>query len=143
MSPSTLALNAYKNFIDDLVSRATEMGGGPRLLKRGNLILESKDDEKAFNELLAGLSPDQRDLMVRVLQEERFDAFHDVLVALTDCIAHNDGSLNFHGEPIKPFVGGLHYDFVGRFQGDWEWPQEFCYEPERPQEEIELSEQYC
>ena len=51
------ARDAYKNFIDDLVSDAKERGGGSRLASQGKTILGSKDDEKAFNQLFSQLSP--------------------------------------------------------------------------------------
>ena len=116
--------DAYRSFIDDLVSNAKEMGGGQRLAKQGNLILESKDDEKAFKKIFSQLSPSQRDLLVRILQQERLSAFHDLLAALTWQIDCHGFALTFRGTPMQPIEGGLHNDFIGRVSGEWEWPQE-------------------
>jgi len=124
MTEPKIVQDAYKSFIDDLVSNAKEMGSGSRLASQGNLILESKDDEKAFKKLFSQLSPSQRDLLIRVLQEERHGAFHDLLAALTWQIDCNGFALTFQGEPMQYYEGGLHCDFVGRASGDWEWPQE-------------------
>jgi len=65
-----------------------------------------------------------RDLLVRVLREERGEAFHDLLATLTWLIDCNDFALTFEGEPMQYYEGGLHCDFVGRASGDWEWPQD-------------------
>ena len=122
MDKPKTALDAYKSFIDELVSCAKERGGGPRLAELGNLILESKADEKAFKKLFSQLSSSQRDLLVRVLQNERQGAIHDVLAALTWQIDCNGFALTFHGEPMQYIEGGLHYDFIGRASGKWDWP---------------------
>ena len=124
MAEPKFAQDAYKSFIDDLVSDAKKRGGGSRLASQGKTILRSKDDEKAFNQLFSQLSPSQRDLLVRVLREERGEAFHDLLATLTWQIDCNDFALTFQGEPMQYYEGGLHCDFIGRDSDDWEWPQE-------------------
>ena len=123
MTELTTADDVYKHFIDDLVWRAKEMGGGARLAELGDVVLESKEDEKTFCEWLAQMSPSQRDLIVRVLQKERHGGVHDTLVALRDLVERDGIALTFNGEPLRAFVGDFHYDYVGRFQGDWEWPK--------------------
>jgi hypothetical protein len=61
-----------------------------------------------------------------MLREERSGAVHDVLALLTWWIQCWDVPLTYRGEPMPVGVeGGMHNDYVGRLEGDWDWPNEW------------------
>lgn len=80
-------------------------------------------DHREFNTFIRSLSPSQRELLSRMLQEVRHGAIHDVLAELTWWITTRGVGLTFHGDPMPVELSGmgLHGDYVGRVEG-WEWP---------------------
>lgn len=113
--------DAYKAIIDQLVNETRHYGTAARVSQKG--IFSNAPAHGAFNEFIASLSADQRELLSRMLQEERDSAIHDVLAQLTWWIITRGVGLIFKGQPMPVDLSGmgLHGDFVGRRDG-WEWP---------------------
>jgi hypothetical protein len=78
---------------------------------------------REFNTFIKSLSRPQRELLSRMLQEERDGTIHDVLAALSWWIDCRELGFSFRGEPMPVDRSGmgLHGDYVGRRDG-WEWP---------------------
>jgi hypothetical protein len=121
MSEPDTPIGVYKAIIDQLVSET-------RLLGSSSHVAESSMFSKApahceFNEFIRSLGPEQREILSRMLQEERDGAIHDSLAALTWWIDARDVGLTFQGEPMPLDLSGmgLHGDYVGRRDG-WDWP---------------------
>ena len=95
----------YKAFIDGLVERKDSMtalcvkGGG----------FPKTEDNKAKNDLLATLTPEQKDVLAEMLQDEHIAGIHTEL--------HQDGE-----SYPNDYFESLHYDFISRCDGD-EWPE--------------------
>jgi len=107
----------YKQFIDDLVRQSESVNA--RLCRKGRFRKTSAHAK--YNELLASLSPSQRDLLADLLSNERSGGFHDFLVYLTD----REAKLLIDDEelPTEPFGTESFFDFVARSAGD-AWPDE-------------------
>jgi hypothetical protein len=77
------------------------------------------------NDLVRGLTSEQRDVLAEILTHERESAIHDVLAALTWWIDCREVGLTYQGQPMPVQLSGegLHGDYVGR-RGGWEWPKD-------------------
>ena len=99
----------YKAFIDGLVERKDSMtalcvkGGG----------FPKTEDNKAKNDLLATLTPEQKDVLAEMLQDEHIAGIHTTLAYEL----HQDGE-----SYPNDYFESLHYDFISRCDGD-EWPE--------------------
>lgn len=112
-------LELYKTFIDGLVERKDSMtalrikGGG----------FPKTEDNKAKNELLATLTPEQKGVLAEMLQEEHIAGIYTTL-AYINKMMDLDG-LEFHQDgEVYPndYFESLHNDFISRCDGD-EWPK--------------------
>ena len=110
-------LELYKAFIDGLVKRKNSMkaqwvkgDGYPKI-----------EENKAKNEFLATLSPEQKDVLAEMLQEEHIAGIHDTLAYINEMIDLEGLELLQDGESYpNDYFESLHYDFISRFDGD-EW----------------------
>lgn len=118
--PATPA-DAYKAIIDELVTGTRLGGSGSRLARGGQL----RGGERRYKPLIDRLSESERDLLVRMLRDERNETIHDVLALLTWWIDCGGVEWSFRGQPmpVDQSGTGLHGDYVGRCNG-WEWPAE-------------------
>lgn len=112
-------LELYKAFIDGLVKRKNGVEA-KRIMEIG---YPQNDDNKAINQLLAVLTPEQKEVVAKMVQEARIGGIHDTLAYITemmDCdglIISQEGAVYPHG----PFER-MHYDFICRSEGD-EWAE--------------------
>ena len=114
---------AYKNLIDDFVKEAHEGGGSPRLAKFNKVVPPFDEDETQYCEFIDSLTDSQKKLLINILRQERIEAFHDLLAQLTYHIDLNGVGMAYNNEPMSVGIeGGLHQDFIGRLNGDWDWP---------------------
>jgi hypothetical protein len=121
MHDPTTPLDAYKAIIDQIVNETLRLGAGPHVADRG--IFSNAPAHREFNDFIGSLNGPQRELLARMLREERDGAIHDVLAALTWWITSRDVGLTFRGDPMPLDLSGmgLHGDYVGRREG-WDWP---------------------
>jgi hypothetical protein len=115
--------DVYRAIIDQLVHETREYGAGTQVAKSS--IFSKAPAHGEFNEFIASLSVDHRELLSRMLQEERDGAIHDVLAMLTWWILCRGVGLTFKGEPMPVDLSGmgLHGDYIGRRDG-WSWPKD-------------------
>ena len=112
-------LELYKAFIDGLVERKDSMtalqvkaGGFPKT-----------EDNKAKNELLAALTPEQKGVLAEMLQDEHIAGIHDTLAYINEMMDLDGLELYQDGESYpNDYFESLHYDFISRCDGD-EWPE--------------------
>lgn len=121
MNDPTSPIDAYKAIIDQLVDEVRVSGPAANVAERA--FFSRAPAHVRFNEFIQTLSPEHRMRLSEMLQEERDDAIHDVLAALTWWITTRDVGLTFQGDPMPVELSGmgLHGDYVGRLDG-WEWP---------------------
>ncbi|MEY4730466.1 MAG: hypothetical protein RL020_1624 [Pseudomonadota bacterium] len=115
------ANDAYKLIIDHLVNEVRQYGTSSSITISG--IFSKAPAHSKFNEFVTALSPTKRELLSRMLQDERDGAIHDLLSALSWWIDCRDVRLTYRGEimPTSLSGTGLQGDFIGRRDG-WEWP---------------------
>jgi hypothetical protein len=111
--------NVYRRLIDLLVEECRTGQGqiGVRRSRTGiwnaSATSEKMPDQHDMNVLLQRLSPQDRETLARMLEQQFVSGVHAALVIL-------------HGESIRPFdrayEGTPFHDFVRRL-ADWEWPQ--------------------
>jgi len=132
-------LARYKAFIDTLVDRKESVEArrlrtnwrAPLLTpdelareqRRGNGDASEATQQRfqRYNALVESMTPEQREFVSDLLQQEREGGMHDVLAVLTDGRYHlsQDGvQLAF-----EPFGTESYFDFVARAAGD-AWPNE-------------------
>jgi hypothetical protein len=121
MSDQRSASQVYRAIIDQLTNE-TRYGGGGHHVAKSNVYSKAPDHQE-YNDFIQALSPQHRNLLSRMLNDERDSTIHDVLAVLTWWIECRDVGLSFHGEPmpIDESGMGLHGDYVGRRDG-WDWP---------------------
>jgi hypothetical protein len=121
MHDPTTPVDAYKAIIDQFVRETRRSGASQHVAGSG--IVSNAPAHREFNDFIGSLTGPQRELLARMLQEERDGAIHDVLAALTWWIISRGVGLTFHGEPMPVDLSGmgLHGDYVGRREG-WDWP---------------------
>src|SRR5437870_12600727 len=121
MNEPTTPIDVYKAIIDELVDVVRLSGSSGHVAERS--FFSKAPAHARFNEFIRKLSPEDRALLSEMLQEERDEAIHDVLAALTWWITARDVGLTFRGDPMPVELSGvgLHGDYVGRRDG-WEWP---------------------
>jgi hypothetical protein len=121
MNEPTTPIEAYRAIIDQLVDEVRPSGSSEHVAEQS--LFSMAPAHARFNEFIRKLSPEDRALLSEMLQEERDEAIHDVLAALTWWITARDVGLTFRGEPVPVELSGmgLHGDYVGRREG-WDWP---------------------
>ena len=112
-------LKLYKAFVDGLVDRKDSMTA--RWVKGDGF--PQTDDNKAKNELLATLPPEQKGVLAEMLQDEHIAGIHDTLAYINEMMDLDGLELRQDGESIpNDYFESLHYDFISRCDGD-EWPE--------------------
>ena len=114
-------LQLYKNLIDGLVGCRKGVLG---LWIRERGWPASPENQKK-NDLLAQLTPAQREAIADIAAQAREGGIHDALVYLQDEICIRDLRLVQGGVelPVDPFDTQLYYDWTARCQGS-AWPDE-------------------
>ena len=111
-------LELYKAFIDGLVKRKQSVAA--QWVKEGSF--PKTEDNKAKNELLASLSPEQREVLAQILEDEHIAGMHTALAYLNEIMDLDGLELSQDGQAIKNnYFESLHYDFICRCEGD-DWP---------------------
>ena len=112
-------LELYKAFIDGLVERKDSMTA---LWVKGDGFPKTEDN-KAKNELLAALTPEQKGVLAEMLQDEHIAGIHDTLAYINEMMDLEGLELHQNGEAYpNDHFESLHYDFISRCNGD-EWPE--------------------
>ena len=130
-------LELYKAFIDGLVERKGSMTA---LWVKGDGFPKTEDN-KAKNDLLAALTPEQKDVLAEMLQDEHIAGIHDTLAyiemlqdehiaGIHDTLAYINEMMDLEGLELhqdgesypNDYFESLHYDFISRCDGD-EWPE--------------------
>lgn len=116
-----MSIEAYKQFVDDLVARASGV--------EARRVLESTawpdtPENTDLNKFLASLDSGQREILAQLLQHTREGGMHDVLAYLQE--QSDDGNFQLvncgTALPHDPFNSPLYYDWLCRLEGD-EWPK--------------------
>ena len=112
-------LDYYKGFIDGLVKRKDGVDSR-RILGKG---YPQTEENKALNELLSSLTPEQKSVLARTVQKARDGGIHDTL-AYMDEMMDCDGLVMSQNGEVLPYdtFESMHYDFICRCEGD-EWPK--------------------
>lgn len=112
-------LELYKNFIDGLVERKNSVTA---LWVKGDGFPKIADN-KAKNDLLATLTPEQKDVLAEMLQDEHIAGIHTALAYINKMMDLDGLELHQDGEAYSnDYFESLHYDFISRCDGD-EWPE--------------------
>ena len=108
-------LELYQAFIDGLVERKDSMAA---LWVKGDGFPKTEDN-KAKNELLATLPPEQKGVLAEMLQDEHIAGIHDTLAYINEMMDLDGLELRQDGESIpNDYCESLHYDFISRCDGD-------------------------
>jgi len=112
-------LERYKAFIDGLVARKNGVEA-KRIMGKG---YPQNEDNKAVNQFLNSLTPEQKAVLANMVQEARTGGIHDTLAYLDEMMDRDGLVLSQDGEayPHDHFES-MHYDFICRSEGD-EWPE--------------------
>jgi hypothetical protein len=123
MPDPTTPIGAYKAIIDRLINETRRLGSSEHVAEGG--IFSKAPAHRELNDFVGSLNRSQRELLARMLREERDGAIHDVLAALTWWAISRGVGLTSHGEPMPVDLSGmgLHGDYVGRREG-WDWPSD-------------------
>ena len=111
----------YQALIDAIVERNECVLA--RRVREGNLWLEQAEHSK-FNNLVASLPQEQRELLSDLLQSARNGGIHDVLVVLSEKMNLEDLKLVQDAEeiPNEPYGTEIYFDWVARSAGE-DWPK--------------------
>jgi hypothetical protein len=111
---------SYRLLIDDLIHKLRHGQGqlGAGRARRGlwnqNARPDLFPDQHAINELLGRLSPQDRETIAQMLEDQVEVGMFETLKALEEL-------------RIPPFEEGYEgspcNDFIGRLAGDWDWPE--------------------
>lgn len=118
----TRPIDAYKRIIDDLVERTPSISA--RLVCEDGIYTKSRspnaEEENAF---VRSLTPEQRQVLARILTDQRCGGIGEVLSELTWWITCHGLALTYRGEPMPVELSGmgLHGDYIGRLDS-WKWP---------------------
>ena len=97
-------LELYKKFIDGLVEQKESVTA--RWIMEDGFPKNGDNEEE--NKLLQELTPEQKRILAKIVQNERIGGMHDAL-AYMDEMPHD-------------YFESMHFDFIGRCEGD-EWPE--------------------
>jgi|SRR5262245_65321477 len=116
---------AYKGFIDEMVSLAHSCVSADRIAKHGDPVRSNLDDlapderEQAIRALYQRLSRPEKQTLADCLRAERVSALHDFAAFLEWATSCDEMQISWKGVELKPFAT-MHHDFIGRIQGhDW------------------------
>ncbi|ANU41794.1 hypothetical protein ADH75_05175 [Flavonifractor plautii] len=108
-----------KAFIDGLVDRKDSMTA--RWVKGDGF--PQTEDNKAKNDFLSTLTPEQKGVLVEMLQDEHIAGIHDALAYINEMMDLEGLELHQDGESYpNDYFESLDYDFISRCDGD-EWPE--------------------
>lgn len=108
-------LELYKSFVDGLVERKESITAR-RILSEG---LPNTADNAQDNQILSTMSQEQRELLAKLLTQERISGMHDTLSYINELIDLEDLKLIQDGEALdNNNFESLHYDFISRLEGD-------------------------
>ena len=112
-------LELYQAFIDGLVERKDSITA--RWLKGDGF--PRTEDNQTKNEFLAALTPEQKEVLAGLLQEEHIAGIHTTLAYLNKMMDLDGLELHQDGVSLpNAYFESLHYDFISRCEGD-EWPE--------------------
>lgn len=112
-------LELYKSFVDGLVERKESITAR-RVLSEG---LPNTANNAQDNQILSTMSQEQRELLAKLLTQERISGMHDTLSYINELMDLEDLKLIQDGEALdNNNFESLHYDFISRLEGD-EWPE--------------------
>ncbi len=109
----------YKKFIDGLVKKKDGV--------YSNWVLEkgypNTEENKNINELLASMSLEQKQILVKMLEDARCGGIHDTLAYMNEMMDNDNLELRQDGVtyPYDRFES-MHFDFICRCNGD-NWPE--------------------
>lgn len=109
----------HKRFIDTLVKYTPSLSSR---LVRDKCIFSKAPDEKPYNEFVRRLSPDDRELLAQMLQNERIGAFHDALVHLHEACVLNGWKITKDNNeiPSEPFGYTMFQEYITVLEdGSW------------------------
>lgn len=112
-------LTLYKEFIDGLVERK-----GSVIAKwvKGDGFPKTKDN-KDKNKFISELTPEQKEILVSMLEEEHIAGIHTTLAYINKMMDLDGLELIQLGNSYhNDYFESLHYDFISRCEGD-EWPE--------------------
>jgi hypothetical protein len=120
----------YKALIDEFVDTAKSSVVANRIRawehsERANLDdLPPNPAEAERIRVFASMSPDQREMVASLIEDERRGAIHDLASKLEWLTTSQGLEIRWHGVvlPESPF-GSYHYDFICRIDGD-AWPDD-------------------
>lgn len=120
MDTAQTGLMYYQQFIDGLVERSEGVLAKWVLAGRWPDV----EENKAVNDLLQTLSPEQKKTLADMIQRARSGGMHDVLAYMNEEIEIEELRLAKKNVPfpLDPYDSGLHYAFVSRMEGDT-WPE--------------------
>ena len=112
-------LALYKAFIDGLVERKDSITA--RWVKGDGF--PKTENNKAKNDLLAALTPEQKGVLAGLLQDEHIAGIHTTLAYINKMMDLDGLELHQDDESYpNDYFESLHYDFICRCDGD-EWPE--------------------
>lgn len=120
--------NAYKRFVDEMVTVASRDVSSARIRKHGHPVRTNEPDsqlsteEQRLKQLFLKLNSEERELLAVALQEERVSALHDFASFLQWATSCDDLRMNWGGEEFgaSPY-NTMHGDLIGRLASDaWE-----------------------
>lgn len=109
----------YKAFIDGLV----KIKNGVEARRIMEIGYPHNDDNKEINQLLDVLTPEQKEVVAKMVQKARISGIHDTLAYINemmDC----DGLILSQEGVVYPhdYFESMHFDFICRSEGD-EWTE--------------------
>ena len=108
-------LEYYKSFIDGLVEIKNGVDG-KRILGKG---YPDNEENQPYNELLASLTVEQKEVLAKLVQKARSGGIHDTLAYMNEMMDCDGLVLSRNGEifPYDEFES-MHYDFICRCEDD-------------------------
>jgi hypothetical protein len=112
-------LALHKDFVEKLVTRRHGVLG--RWVKGKGW--PDLPENQPINQFLTKLSPEDKDVLVAILQEARDGGVHDALVVLHTEMANGLRLVKDGVEmAFEPYHSEIYYDWVARCAGD-DWPE--------------------
>jgi hypothetical protein len=121
---------AYQELVDQLVHMSRTDPIAVRLRKTGHSERTNYDDlpldeqEIKRKAIFLSLTPEQRDLMTKVIEEVRMNAIFDIASFLEWGLSCEHMTISWKGKaiPASPY-DTMHCDFLMRFEGH-DWPDD-------------------
>ena len=115
------SLKLYQFFIDTMVKVSKGCITANRIKKKHYYPNNSEKHVK-FGDFMTKLSEDDALYIAELLEEERCNAVHDVLVRLNEFVDLNDLKLIFGDVEMakEPYETEMYYDFICRYKNN-EW----------------------